>query len=226
MLSLLLVSTAIWQIASHAAAASPFVSRSTLAANAHTSGFGNAPSETPSHTIKRKSEASHSKWPISGLHVTGRSSCAGPPVFLYSASPNPRDTARSPFTRCTPPPASSTVPPHRYMRSRSPGASGLWSLVSPSSVPPPSTIVPSARLSSTRLSPALITCSLYLPLFTVGGRTMHIAAVEPLGCWVSRNSASTANTIFLAAASSTGQPSASSLSWRRWAHHAEHTSPP
>ena len=95
--------------ASAALAASPPVSLSTFAACSHTSAFEKLPSLTPSHTMRRKSLAAHSKWPISGSAVTGRSSGPGPPVFLYSASPKPRETARSPFTRYTPPIACSTV---------------------------------------------------------------------------------------------------------------------
>ena len=55
---------------------------------------------------------------------------------------------------------------------------------------------------------------------------MHIAAVEPLGKDVSRKAWSMSSTIFLAAASLGGTPIVWRVSWRRFAHHSEHSAPP
>mmetsp|Transcript_117340 Transcript_117340/g.233887 ORF Transcript_117340/g.233887 Transcript_117340/m.233887 type:complete len:237 (-) Transcript_117340:460-1170(-) len=99
-------------------------SRSSRAARATTSRFGNSPSEMPSHTSIKKSVASHAMVNSSGAADTGRSSCAGPPVCLYCASPKARLTAKSPLTRATPM-TSWTLPPVLSIRSFSLGWSGL-----------------------------------------------------------------------------------------------------
>mmetsp|Transcript_88300 Transcript_88300/g.248664 ORF Transcript_88300/g.248664 Transcript_88300/m.248664 type:complete len:238 (+) Transcript_88300:573-1286(+) len=173
-------STALWQTAT-AAAPGSFVRAKFSATSLTTSAFGKSPSDTPSQTRSKKSVGPHSKCPKSGFAVTWRSSRPGPPSFLYSASPKPRDTASSPLTRAHGP-LVSTVPPFRMMRSLSIGWLGLWSIVNPSSVPPPSTIVPSRRPRSALLSPALITRRRCFPPSGPGGCTMHIVDVDPLPC--------------------------------------------
>mmetsp|Transcript_53434 Transcript_53434/g.116657 ORF Transcript_53434/g.116657 Transcript_53434/m.116657 type:complete len:296 (+) Transcript_53434:472-1359(+) len=187
MLSFESVCTALWHTA---VTASPMFlpSLSMEATSFTTSSLGKLPSETPSHTSSRKSVSSHSMCRNSGSTVTGRSSGPGPPVAFSSLSPKPRLTARFPLTRATPPSAISTLPPQRSIRARSFGWSGLWSVVSPLSVPPPSTMVPSRLPSRTRLSPALITSSWCFPAGALGFFTTHIVAVEPLACSESRNS--------------------------------------
>mmetsp|Transcript_60389 Transcript_60389/g.194458 ORF Transcript_60389/g.194458 Transcript_60389/m.194458 type:complete len:212 (-) Transcript_60389:4-639(-) len=131
--------------------------------------------------------------------------------------------ARSPLTRATPM-TSWTVPPVLSMRARSPGWSGLWSVVSPPSVPGPSTMLPSARPRRMRLSPRFATRRLYFSLPGTG-RTRTKVPVEPLGCCSSRNSRSKRKAKAVMASSSSGAPRANSSSMR-CAMKDEHWSPP